>query len=85
MKHPRSNKTMAVYYGSYTTVNHKVTVVNGLYFAHLIATISRPFFDARIQPKTVKNDWKIEYLVVYGTIKYDRNTVTIKRAKYGRL
>ena len=35
-----------------------------------------------IRLKTVKNDWKIECLIVYGTVKYDRDTVTTKPATF---
>jgi hypothetical protein len=30
----------------------------------------------------MKNGWKITYLVVCGTMKYDRNTAPTKRVKY---
>ena len=73
-----SNKTVAVY-ELYTAVDHKVTIVNSSYFVHLVATVLWPFFDASY---TAKNSRKIEYLVVYGTVEYDRNTVTNKWAKY---
>ena len=30
----------------------------------------------------MKNGWKIAYLIVYDTMKYDRNTAHTKRVKY---
>ena len=51
---PRSNKTVAVN-GWYTSVNHKVTIVNGQYLAHFVSTMLRPFFlTHRIRPETAK-------------------------------
>jgi type V secretory pathway adhesin AidA len=76
---PRPNITMTAN-GAYTAVNHKITIVNGPYFTRLASTVLRPFVDGSY---TIKNALKIEYLIVYDTTKYGRNTVDAKRAKLG--
>ena len=42
------------------------------------------FLTDRIRWKTAKHGRKMKYLTVYGTVKYGRNTVHIKRVKYDR-
>ena len=64
--------------GSYVVVNHKDTIVNVLYFAHLVSTTLRLFLDVSY---TVKKVLKIEYLMVHGRVTYDPNTVAIKQVK----
>jgi hypothetical protein len=68
---PRPNITMIVN-GACTAVNRKIRVVNGQYFTRLAWTVLRPFVDTSY---TMKNPLKIEYSIVYDTMKYDRNTV----------
>jgi hypothetical protein len=68
---PRPNITMIVN-GACTAVNRKIRVVNGQYFTRLAWTVLRPFVDTSY---TIKNPLKIEYSIVYDTMKYDRNTV----------
>ena len=65
--------------GSYASVNHKVTLMSGLYFAYLVSTALRPLLDASYM---IKNSLKIESAIVYDNVKYDRNTVATKREKY---
>ena len=40
---------------SYAVVNHRLTIVNGSYFAHLVSTILRTFLDVLY---TAKNNQK---------------------------
>ena len=70
--------------GLYTAVNHKVTVVNGPYFAHFISTVLWPPFDVSYTPKTVTNGLKIEYLIVNTTVKYGHNIVATERVEYSQ-
>ena len=74
---PRYSKTVAVL-GSYTAIDHKVTVVNGPSSARLVATVLRPLFDATYSAKSSQK--QLESLVFNrlrdGKIR--RNTVTTK-------
>ena len=64
---------------SYAIINQKITAVNSLYFAHLVATVLGPFFGVLYD---AENSREIEYSIVYGTLKYDCNIATTKWANY---
>jgi hypothetical protein len=65
--------------GVYTVANHKITVVNGLYFTHLASTVLRPFVDVSY---TIKNGEKRAENRVLGRLRHGE--IRLKTAVYGR-
>ena len=55
--------------GSYTAVNHKVTVLNGPYFTHLVSIILRPFLDVSY---TVTNSQKWSENQIFDHLRHGK-------------